>query len=35
MRFALLVAIVEQSLEEKAIDVAKANGAGHGNLHGR
>jgi hypothetical protein len=28
MRFALLVAIVEQSLEEKAIDVAKANGAG-------
>ncbi len=28
MRFALLVAIVEQSLEEKAIDIAKANGAG-------
>ena len=28
MRFALLVAIVEQSLEDKAIDIAKANGAG-------
>ena len=28
MRFALLVAIVEQSLEEEAIAVAKANGAG-------
>jgi hypothetical protein len=28
MRFALLVAIVEQSLEDRAIDVAKANGAG-------
>lgn len=28
MRFALLVAIVEQSLESRAIDVAKANGAG-------
>ena len=28
MRFAMLVAIVEQSLEDKAIDIAKANGAG-------
>lgn len=28
MRFALLVAIVEQSIEDKAIDIAKANGAG-------
>jgi len=28
MRFALLVAIVEQSLEDEAIDIAKANGAG-------
>jgi len=28
MRFALLVVIVEQSIEDRAIDIAKANGAG-------
>jgi len=28
MRFALLVAIVEHSIEDEAIDIAKANGAG-------
>ena len=28
MRFSLLVAIVEQSLEDEAIDIAKAHGAG-------
>lgn len=28
MRFALVVAIVEEELEDKAIDIAKSNGAG-------